>query len=369
MLFGRRLPQASCVAGRTGKEKKMAGKRTHSLLIGMVMMSLGLTSCMLLPEEEEFDMAPIIQEYEGTEYSKVSVKSGDVVNAEKISCEYSAAQREELAFYEDGVEVAKVYVKQGDRVKEGDLIAELATEDLDQEIAAKDFEIEKNRLMQRQRLEMRDLEIEKQQRTFNDATAIQAIRSQCDADVNNLRNELDMLNVYRDDLRDQKANFTLTAGIDGKVSFLLEGLEGMESEMDLTVCVVSGKARPRFVADTERAGDFADGARVEVLANEQTYLTEVSHPKRKDVVHFNLVDSLDGLEDMDSGEVLYVMDERRNVLYLPKSAVKAMGDQHVVYYEDENGLKVAKEVQVGLTAESMTEIVSGLELGEEVIVR
>ncbi len=56
-------------------------------------------------------------------------------------------------------------------------------------------------------------------------------------------------------------------------------------------------------------------------------------------------------------------------MYLPDSAVNKMGDSYIVYYEDENGLKSAKEVTVGLKAENKIEITSGLEFGDAVIVR
>ena len=46
-----------------------------------------------------------------------------------------------------------------------------------------------------------------------------------------------------------------------------------------------------------------------------------------------------------------------------------MGDTYVVYYEDENGLKSAKEVTIGLQADNKIEITGGLEFGEAVIVR
>ena len=65
----------------------------------------------------------------------------------------------------------------------------------------------------------------------------------------------------------------------------------------------------------------------------------------------------------------YIIEEHNDVLYLPDSAVNKMGDSYIVYYEDENGLKSAKEVTVGLKAENKIEITSGLEFGDAVIVR
>ena len=41
----------------------------------------------------------------------------------------------------------------------------------------------------------------------------------------------------------------------------------------------------------------------------------------------------------------------------------------IVYYQDANGLKAYKEVEIGLTADGMVEIVSGLTEGESIILR
>jgi multidrug efflux pump subunit AcrA (membrane-fusion protein) len=62
-----------------------------------------------------------------------------------------------------------------------------------------------------------------------------------------------------------------------------------------------------------------------------------------------------------------VLDSRENVLMIPEAAVAKTNGKTIVYYQDENGLKVYKPVQIGLTAEGMTEIVSGLTEGECVI--
>ena len=61
------------------------------------------------------------------------------------------------------------------------------------------------------------------------------------------------------------------------------------------------------------------------------------------------------------------LKEKKNVLYLPSAIVYAMGDKHVVYYEDENGLKAMKEVTVGEVINNFTEITGGVEENEQVI--
>ena len=69
--------------------------------------------------------------------------------------------------------------------------------------------------------------------------------------------------------------------------------------------------------------------------------------------------------------VLYslVLEEKKDVLSIPKSAVHYAGENAYVYYFDEEGNRQIKEIEVGLQANSKMEVVSGLAEGDEVILR
>ncbi len=54
-------------------------------------------------------------------------------------------------------------------------------------------------------------------------------------------------------------------------------------------------------------------------------------------------------------------------MYVKSGTIKKAGDQSVVYYLDEEGMKKIKEVQTGLDNGTYVEIVSGLEEGEEIV--
>ena len=62
-------------------------------------------------------------------------------------------------------------------------------------------------------------------------------------------------------------------------------------------------------------------------------------------------------------------DSRKDVLMVPDSAVTTLNGKSIVYYQDESGLKAYKQVETGLKANGMVEIVSGLAEGESIIVK
>ncbi len=74
------------------------------------------------------------------------------------------------------------------------------------------------------------------------------------------------------------------------------------------------------------------------------------------------------LENGESGTVQVTLDQREDVLYVNKEAIKAAEGAQFVYMLDENGLKVLREVVTGLESDDYIEVVSGLAEGDSVIV-
>ncbi len=83
-----------------------------------------------------------------------------------------------------------------------------------------------------------------------------------------------------------------------------------------------------------------------------------------------MISAGDGQPEMGSkGSATLVLEERKDVLCLANQAIKRVGEDSVVYYEDENGIKAMKYIETGLQGNQKTEILSGLEFGETVIMK
>ena len=75
------------------------------------------------------------------------------------------------------------------------------------------------------------------------------------------------------------------------------------------------------------------------------------------------------LEDGDRGTLSLELARQPDCLYINAKAVKTMGNEHFVYYQDENGLRSMKTVVTGFEADGYIQILEGLEQGEAVILR
>ena len=74
-------------------------------------------------------------------------------------------------------------------------------------------------------------------------------------------------------------------------------------------------------------------------------------------------------EDVRPGQTVTVdviIDEVDNALYVPSSAVEQVGDESYVTVVDETGEATRRAVQVGLRGDGTTQILFGLEEGEQV---
>ena len=67
-----------------------------------------------------------------------------------------------------------------------------------------------------------------------------------------------------------------------------------------------------------------------------------------------------------SGTVDLLLEEKKDVLIAPAAAVRAVGEESYVFML-EDGLRVMRAVEIGMSNGKETEIVSGLTEGEEII--
>ena len=75
------------------------------------------------------------------------------------------------------------------------------------------------------------------------------------------------------------------------------------------------------------------------------------------------------LKSRDSGSIILKLDQRENVLYLDKSAIRTFNGKPFVYIPDENGLPTLRYVTLGLEVKNVVEIVEGLDEGDQVIIQ
>lgn len=344
-----------------------------------------MTGCSIFPEEEVFETATLVTEYDKQEFSMINVQRGDVSEYNRITCKYVEANMQDVEIV-PWMRIKEVYVKEGQKVKKGDPLISYADEQLEAEINDYIYQIDLLKAKIKHAESEKKLEIEKQKIILDDKTAIDAINKRYEATVGKYKSDLELLEMRLSDAQWHMTAFQVNAEIDGTITNLNQAymqnddwdggwhdttVYGQSNEKNNVFLSVIDEAKPKFVASLEadmNYNNIADGEKIEVVCGGMSYETTIKI-EDSETVYF----MTDGFpEEIQDGEVGYAKDvkvERKDVLWLPDSAITKMGEDTIVYKEDANGFKTPVKVEVGLIANNKAEIISGLSEGDAVIIR
>lgn len=354
-------------------------KRICALLSLSVLMLL--SGCSLVPVEEVLPQMPVIAQIDSEEVETVTVVRGDMINQKDYICKYQPVNQESLYFSESGPVIESVYVQVGDTVKAGDLIAELDNTQIHEKIAT-----------QQQTVDSLNLQIAQQQNYIalqEERIALLTQLAQTDAGyesrLNSARQTLDSQNeqlvtlfarysvelTYLEELEESLKNRQLYAGMDGTVSFALNVERSTVYAKSQLVCTIQDLTHASFVG-TFPAGHFKEGEQTVLYIQDQPRDVAVqsitkSENGEEETVSFTLATPDTTLKTGDTAKITLVLDHLKDVLYLPNKVLHRQNDICYVYYQDENGLTAAKEIEIGLYIDGNTQIISGLEEGDQVI--
>ena len=356
-------------------------------LIVCLLSACLLTSCTLLPEEEAVRTAPVVRNYARPEYSTAEVEQGDLIERVKVSCNYVPVQTAGLSFALDDEYIDRFMVQTGDSVEAGQLLAQLQLGDLEARIAAieneiavlelrmeheqKLFELEKKRL----RLTAAQMDAKEKQEANEQAQEDYTLRVRALQD--SMTHQRLMLAALENDLAQRQ----IRAPFSGTVTRVANFEDGDRSEFGVGVITLVDSTRSIFRSSTEHWDRFAPGDSHQITVRKEMYeavvvsaselgLEEPVREKgKRSYVYFALTQPTFELKDGDTGTMEIVLDERLNVLHVPAKAVSAADGKPIVYYLREDGMKAYKYVETGRTIDARTEIISGLEAGESVIVK
>ena len=311
----------------------------------------------LLPAEEE-PLAPPLVETSEVSYVTVEVERGDVINQVKRNGSLRSSESMSPMFEDQGGRLAEIVAHYGDEVKEGDILARLINTDVEYNYKV--------------------AEINYKLATLN-----------YNRQINNVYGDNETALVLNYELQTMayeraKAAYEATvlrAPMDGIVSFMASMAVGDYLEAYKVYYTVSSPDELELVVTGDAAYDFISGRDVTVVIKETEYAgkvltTPADDPEFKASGNkatsaravIEVKDLPKELKTIGRDCAVYMIKEaRENVLTLPANAIRTYGSRTYVQVL-ENGVKVEKDVELGLTTNSTVEILSGLDEGEVVII-
>ena len=332
-------------------------------------MCLSAGGCYLLPDEEEVLDAPTVKASDVT-YSTVTAKKKDLEKKIVATGTVTAENQYTLSYEKQSGTVSKFYVKAGDKVKKGDVICDLDTYDLDYQIEDKQLYLEKAKLK---------VDI------IDEGGGSQAEIDSAYVDVQLLEKELEKLQA-------QKEDSSLKSPIDGVVSSLSDVRAGDNVNPGQTIATVIDTSAlyiaiqpddlTQYDIDTEvriRIGeDYYDGVVFMTPKKLADYQAEQKEDHNNvddtgidyqaDTIYVRFKDTAPAEAVGQLADTILVLDSVKDAIVISNNLIKKVDGTKVVYVL-KNGEKTAVEVETGLSTGSQTEIRSGLNEGDEIVIR
>lgn len=360
----------------SAKQSKGVRRLKRSLLPCLICLILSLAAggCSLLPKEEEA-LAPPVTKASAVTYATKEAERGTIVDSVTGSGSLVASESYDLSFESRGGYLKAVYVKLGQQVQKGELIAELDNDDLRynleiQQLQHQKVELSYNRAKQ-------ELENYRSRHSYQEGTDY--LDDQLDAleeafQLAEIDYRLSLLQLEKTRTELDKAS--IYAPADGTVAYLSTQSVGelIQARSTFARIVVSTDLEVEYTGN--KLDQFVLGLPVTVTYKNEDYpgevvMTPASLPvdaveEARKAIRVRVEGLPAEAKSGDSATLTIVKEQKEDVIVLPNKAVKSYGGQsYVLVLEGE--VRSERIVETGIVTTTQTEIVSGLEEGELVV--
>lgn len=341
-----------------------------------VFCTLALGGCFLPKEEAKPSI--LVKGDSARVYEMTEVVRGEIQKTKTLVATYQQVKTENLSFSVDGRGLDGVYVSVGDEVKKGDLLANLLCEEERKQLTELEYSMKTKELQLVHLQEQKELELEQLsgKKATMSSGEYQGKVSQVQEDYKrkeeDIQDALYIEGLQAEQLRRVVSGSELYAGMDGTVTHLEPMGAGFFSRSGRKMITLSAGDECAFECSDGEYGEFFTKGDSYTFATSsgvkyETYFTGVD--VATGVLRFELIKKQYGLPL--GLRVLYslVLEQKEDVLYLPKRAVHYTDGKAYVYYTDAEGNRQMKFITVGMDGDSTIEILDGLTEDEEVILR
>lgn len=351
----------------TGSSSNRGRGIRQVLVISLCGAMLFASGCSLLPKEDKEEVLPTITPPKISQKPEYEVKTGTIETKLVASGKLMSQQEETLYFTADGKRIKNILVKNGDKVKQGQVLAVLDMEDMQKDLRKKRLAFRKDEVNMKETLRKKD---QMEPVEFEEASIVFEESRQAIADL-----ETDI------------AKGNMAAPFDGTI-VMLNAEKGAIAKAYDPIMTVADTSRLAIAATVTKddlkqiavgmeanvhintIGDTLKG-KVKLLPNQNDDSNNNNNNAQKaDKLENYMQIQLDKLpEGLHRGTPLSVdviTLRRDNVLVIPLAALRSIGSRTYVQVVDANG-KREVDVEVGQKSATEAEIVKGLEPGQKVV--
>jgi membrane fusion protein, macrolide-specific efflux system len=322
-----------------------------------VMLPIVLSSCFLFPKEEKLLDPPILIKPTETVFDTRAAERRLIQRTVTGPATFIPHMYVDHFFEDIGGRIQIIHVAVGDRVAKGELLAELFSGSLDTDISL-------------QRLHLRRAEIHLEKKSVEGLARIDLELASLDVTAEKLKLDI---------LEDASDAGKLYAQIDGTITFIDSNFgPGKTISAFQTLLRIADPSLLELRYSGSHVFDFTPGSRVSIRTRE-TEMTGVvtSSPQnmpagvdeeQRRVVRIEVEDIPSNIQSGDLAQVTLVLEEKQNAVVVPAIAIREYLGRKYVYIL-ENGQKKERSIETGIETPTEVEIVAGIDVGTEVILR
>lgn len=342
----------------------MGGKRNgwnfickkYRIVWAVMFLLLFLQGCGLMKREEEIRVMRYGEKTVQEDVEIAVVLKGDLVSENNIFVYCERETGSSLSFGVSGIRYDEFYVSKGDEVSRGELLAKLECDDYLEQKEAAQYDL--------QRI---DIELKQLDSDFLNYGMSKKDYERRRADYENqklvLNQRIEELSVYISERY-------IYADMDGIVKEMAEVGSQDVSEEGMVIIELTGGER-EFRGNTADTRKLVVGENYSLTLDGEIYevvLEKMDEGENGDTqVIFTFADGKDYPITAERGVVRYVVEEAKDVLYIPINAVSKSGERYYVYFLNEAGLREIKEISVSDSYGDYYVVTAGLAEGEEII--
>lgn len=368
-----------------------AFKKLICLTLLSMLLIFVLSGCALLPAERE-PLPPPLVEPPRIRFNLHTVERGDIIHQIIGGGIFIPIREYNLSFLNNAGRLQAVHVTPGMFVEEGQILAELESEQIEFDIAQMEIDLTEMRLSyDKMRMDYeRMINSRKGLEQAFESEATEQNKRALD-DINhqiakfNIDIEIHELNIKQLEMHIRRARERLDATklispIDGQITFMnrlaigdwINAYDHLFTVADPSVlflryspAVVTG-FEVGMTVKVDIEGIEHTGTIVMTPHGEPTI--DAQNPRFEDSIIIKVEDIPDNVEPGDDASLRVIFQERQDVIIIPRNALRTMGARnYVVVRKDEINREV--DVELGIETPTMVEIVVGLEAGEQIVLR
>lgn len=365
---------------------------------------LTCSGCGFGSEKEVNRVAPIAQSMEEDFFTFVDVVSTDISDTVTLTLKTNRNRVESLHFSGFDVKIIKSNFEVGDSVKEGDVLLESDASAIEAEINNINSQIDDCNEQLEYYTSLAELETSKQSVCskygieFDDATLTDYNKK-----ITELNDSLNVLNIQLEEMNWELYATKLYAPFDGIVGYIAPASQAndvvnssfVSGDPDIVAtiymeeatfnCVISEnheyfEVGEEYTLDYEliegemndwffwgQGGDYVPTTISKQMKVKCTSKEAANENSDAYQLVFKPSDEVEDFSRIYTAEINMVLETKSNATCISKDALVSTSEGYAVYVLNEDGSRSIKNVEIGLESDTYVEILSGLEIGEQVI--